>query len=42
MPEGRIKRPQEGGTPPGIVSDRKQDTRRLPECPTGICCLDER
>ena len=41
MPEGRSKRPQEGGTPPGIASDRKQDTRRLPKCPTGIRGLDE-
>ena len=41
MPEGRNKRPQEGGTPPGIASDRKQDTRRLPKCPTGIRGLDE-
>ena len=41
MPEGRNKRPQEGGTPPGIASDRKQDMRRLPKCPTGIRGLDE-
>ncbi len=41
MPEGRIKCPQEGGSPPGIASDRKQDTRRLPKCPTGIRGLDE-
>jgi KaiC/GvpD/RAD55 family RecA-like ATPase len=41
MPEGRNQRPREGGTPPGIASDRKQDTRRLPKCPTGIRGLDE-
>src|SRR5512135_1381354 len=41
MPEGRNQRPQEGGTPPGIASDRKQDVRRLPKCPTGIRGLDE-
>ena len=41
MPEGRNQRPQEGGTPPEIASDRKQDMRRLPKCPTGIRGLDE-
>src|SRR5512135_1253636 len=41
MPEGRNERPREGSTPPEIASDRKQDTRRLPKCPTGIRGLDE-
>src|SRR5512135_2906627 len=41
MPEGRSERPREGSTPPEIASDRKQDTCRLPKCPTGIRGLDE-
>ena len=41
MPGERNKSPQEGGTPPGIASDGKQDTRRFPKCPTGIRGLDE-